>query len=101
MSVEEIHHSLLLNYPYVKAQKEAQDLIRNFKALYLGTDSTMQGFSEYQKEIIIQSGRERSIRKILERNVFRYGKISGRDDDEWYHAIKAASIHEPAGDEQS
>ncbi len=101
MSVEEIHHSLLLNYPYVKAQKEAQDLIRNFKALYLGTDSTMQGFSEYQKEIIIQSGLERSIRKILERNIFRYGKISGRDDDEWYHAIKAASIHEPAGDEQS
>ncbi len=96
MSVEEIHHCLLLNYPTFKAQAETQEMLQNFKTLYLDAEASAQGFSDYQKEIFLQSTMERSIRKILERNVFRYGKISGRDDDEWYHAIKAASVHESA-----
>ena len=92
MSIEEIHHSLLLNYPTFKAEKEAEEMIQNFKALYDDSDETRQNFSEYQKEIIMRSTLERYIRKSLERNMFRYGKISERDDDEWYHSIKAASV---------
>ena len=69
-------------------------MIRNFKALYVDTEDPGQGFSEYQKSVIVRSTLERFIRKSLERNMFRYGKISERDDDEWYHAIKAASVND-------
>ena len=92
MSIEEIHHSLLLNYPIFNAESETEEMIRNFKTLYLDSELSGQGFSEYQKSIIVRSTLERYIKKSLERNMFRYGKISERDDDEWYHAIKAASI---------
>ena len=94
MSVEEIHHSLLLNYPSFKAENETEEMIRNFKALYVDNEESRQEFSEYQKSIVVKSTLERYIKKSLERNMFRYGKISERDDDEWYHAIKAASINE-------
>ncbi|MBR4341923.1 MAG: helix-turn-helix transcriptional regulator [Lachnospiraceae bacterium] len=91
MSIEEIHHSLLLNYPNFQAESETEDMISNFKALYLDSEVAKQGFSEYQKSIIVRSTLERYIKKSLERNMFRYGKVSERDDDEWYHAIKVAS----------
>ena len=67
-------------------------MIRNFKALYLDPETADQGFSEYQKSVIVRSTLERFIRKSLERNMFRYGKITEQDDDEWYHAIKVTSI---------
>lgn len=92
MSTEEIHHSLLLNYPTFNAENETEEMIRNFKTLYVDSDESKGGFSEYQKSIVVRSTLERYIKKSLERNMFRYGKISERDDDEWYHAIKAASI---------
>lgn len=93
MSVEEIHHSLLLNYPNFKAESETEEMIQNFKALYVDAEVSRQGFSEYQKSIVVRSTLERYIKKSLERNMFRCGKISERDDDEWYHAIKTASIN--------
>lgn len=99
MSVEEIHHSLLLNYPTFKAEKETNEMIKDFKALYVNTDDTTPNFSELQKAIVVQSNLERYIKKSVERNMFRYGKISERDDDEWYHSIKIASINETRNDQ--
>lgn len=93
MSVEEIHHSLLLSYPAFMAEAETDEMIRNFKTLYVNPDeAAYQGFSEYQKAIIVRSTLERFIKNSLQHNMFRYGKVSERDDDEWYHAIKAASV---------
>ena len=95
MSAEEIHHNLLLDYPTFEADGEMVDeMIMNFKALYADpSDAIKEGFSEYQKAIMVRSTLERFVKKSLERNMFRYGKISGTtDDDQWYHAIKAASI---------
>ena len=94
ISVEEIHHCLLLNYPNFKAENETEEMIRNFKALYVDAEGSGQNFSEYQKSIVVRSTLERYIKKSLERNMFRYGKISERDDDEWYHGIKSASIND-------
>ena len=95
MSEEEIHHSLLLNYPTFKAEAETEEMIRNFKALYVEEGEAKDTFSEYQKAIVVRSTLERAIRKSLERNMFRYGKITGRDDDEWYHRIKLAGETSP------
>ena len=92
LSVEEIHHRLLLNYPTFKAENETQEMIRTFKTLYVAEGEPKHQFTEYQKSIVMQSTLERYIRKSLERNMFRYGKISERDDDDWYHSIKDASL---------
>ena len=95
MSEEEIHHNLLLDYPAFEADAEMVDeMIMNFKALYADPNGAVyEGFSEYQKAIMVRSTLERFVKKSLERNMFRYGKISGTtDDDQWYHAIKAASV---------
>ena len=88
ISAEEIHHSLLLNYPDFHAEAETEEMIRSFKALYVDADEGASDFTEYQKTIMVRSTLERFIRKSLERNVFRYGKISESDDDEWYHFIR-------------
>lgn len=91
MSAEEIQHSLLLDYPSFSAEDEAEEMVQTFKTLYAEPEQSQEGFSDYQKSIMVQSTLERFIKKSLERNMFRYGKISARDDDEWYHAIKGAS----------
>ncbi len=93
MSTEEIHHSLLLDQPTFEVDSKTLDeLIMNFKALYVDSNSAMVNFSEYQKAIFIRSMIEQIVRKSLERNVFRYGKVSGTDDDLFYHGLKDASI---------
>ena len=91
MSVEEIHHTLLLGYPGFNAEEETEEMIRNFKALYVDPNETANEFSEYQKSVIVRSMLERYIKKSLQRNVFRYGKVSVNDDDNWYHVIKGVS----------
>ena len=95
LSDEEIHHKLLLNYPTFNAEEETKDMMETIKTLYGAQGETQLPFSEYQKSVIIQSNLERYIRKSLERNMFRYGKISERDDDDWYHSIRLASVTDP------
>ena len=90
MSVEEIHHCLLLGTPNVNMEAETEELIRTFKALYMDPGETLNEFTEYQKTVMVRSMLERYVRKSLERNMFRYGKVSANDDDEWYQAIKEA-----------
>ena len=95
LSAEEIHHKLLLNYPTFTAEEETKDMMETIKTLYAAEGEPQHPFSDYQKSVIIQSNLERYIRKSLERNMFRYGKISERDDDDWYHSIKNASVTDP------
>lgn len=101
LSNEEIHHNLLLNYPNFKANDEADDLIRLFKNLYLASGEYSESLTELQKAITIKANLERYIKKSLERNMFRYGKISNRDDDEWYHALKEVAILDTYDDESA
>lgn len=95
LSTEEIYHMLLLNYPTFKAETETGEMIQTFKNLFVTQESAQQ-FSDYQKSVVIQSTLERYIKKSMERNVFRYGKISERDDDDWYHSLKEAAAEESA-----
>lgn len=88
LSDEEIHHNLLLHYPSFQATDEAEQMVRLFKNLYLNPNPEDDGLTDLQKVITIKANLERYIRRSLERNMFRYGKISNRDDDEWYHLLK-------------
>ncbi|MBO4289339.1 MAG: helix-turn-helix transcriptional regulator [Lachnospiraceae bacterium] len=91
MSEEEIQHTLLLNYPKFKAKAEADEMIRNFRTIFSDPGSSDQ-ISDYQKAVMVRSTMEMYIQQNLERNLFRYCKISERDDDDWYHAIKRTSV---------
>lgn len=84
-SEEEIHHNLLLGYPTFNVEKEAKELVQIFKNLYLNNHSEENELSDLQKTITIRANMERYITACLENNVFRYGKVSSRDDDTWYH----------------
>ncbi len=91
MSGEEIHHSLLLGQPDIKAPAEADELIKLFKALYMDPNHGSE-LTEYQKTIMIRSTLERFIKQSLERNVFRYGKVDDEEDDDFYHLVKHMSV---------
>lgn len=92
LSCEEIHRNLLLNYPSIKTNNYADELIKLVKNLYIDNNDNYEVFTETQKKITIKAELERYIRKSLETNMFRYGKISNRDDDDWYHALKEAAV---------
>lgn len=86
-SEEEISNSLLLDLPKFSANYETSELIKLFSSLYLDVNRT-NSLTETQKNITMKANIERHIQKILIRNIFRYSKISDRDDDDWYHMLK-------------
>jgi len=94
MSTEEIHHTLLLDHPTLTTEDDTEVLIETIKNLYCADDEKASSLSERQKSIIVRSNLEMFIKKSLENNIFRYGKISGDDDDDWYHIIKSSITEE-------
>ena len=94
LSDEEIHHTLLLSYPTFKAHDQAEELIATFKNLYMGGENGTENLSEFDKSITIRANLEHYIKQSLEQNMFRYSKISNRDDDDWYHTIKEYRVIE-------
>lgn len=98
MSPEEIQHALLLNFPSVDVEEEVEEILRVLRMLYVSNDEVRLSFSPEQKKAVIRSTLERAVRKNLERNAFRYAKISEEDDDAWYHCIKTSAAN-PGTDE--
>ena len=91
MSPEEIQHALLLNFPTITVEDEVEEMLRVLRMLYVNNDEVRLTFSPEQKKAVIRSTLERAVRKNLERNAFRYAKISEEDDDAWYHCIKSSA----------
>lgn len=89
MSPEEIQHELLLKIPSIIVDDETDEILRIFRTLYIENDDVRSSFTQDQRRVLIRSTLERAVRKNIERNCFRYAKISEEDDDGWYHAIKA------------
>ena len=94
LSAEEIHHHLLLSHPTYKADDDVKSLIHLFKKNYMVSDETSEELTELQKQLIIKVNLERYIKDSLKRNMFRYAKISNRDDEAWYKILKEVSITE-------
>lgn len=90
MSPEEIQHALLLNYPTVTVDEEVEEILRVLHMLFVSNEDARNSFSSEQKKAVIRSTLERAVRKNIERNAFRYAKISEEDDDAWYHCIKSS-----------
>lgn len=92
LSAEEIHHNLLLSHPSYKADEHAKSLIALFKKTYMFPDTENEIHTELEKSLIIKVNLERYVKESLTRNMFRYAKISNRDDEAWYKLLKEVSI---------
>lgn len=92
LSAEEIHHQLLLSHPTYKADAQAKELISLFKKTYMMPDPDGEMHTELEKELIIKVNLERYVKTSLTNNMFRYAKISERDDGAWYDLLKEVSI---------
>lgn len=88
LPAEEIHHNLQLGFPSLQARDASSKLIQKFKDLYLSTDTPMSSYSDFDKELVMSGNIDFTLKELLKKNLFRYGKISDQDDDEWYHFIK-------------
>ena len=88
LSAEEIHHQLLLSYPSLRGEKETKEIIKLFKHYYIDNGNGTDMFSDYQKELIMKVYIEDTMKKIIERNMYRSKKVSERDDSAWYQIIK-------------
>lgn len=91
ISPEDIQHALLLSYPIVDVEEEVQEVLRIHRVLFIDNDDARNSFTPEQKKAVIQSTVERAVRRNLINNAFRYAKISGEDDDIWYHLIKSSA----------
>ena len=68
-----------------------QEVLRIHRVLFIDNDDARNSFTPEQKKAVIQSTVERAVRRNLINNAFRYAKISGEDDDIWYHLIKSSA----------
>ena len=92
ISDEEIHHTLLLDHPTYKATDATDEILKLIKNLYIDDNSAAKDWTPMQKRAAIQSEIEHQIKRSLENNMFRYAKISNRDDDAWYKTLKDAFL---------
>ena len=88
LPAEEIHYNLQLNYPRFKSREHSLELIKKFKDIFLCHEDQYGKYSDFDKELVISGNIDKVLKQLLKQNLFRYGKISARDDDEWYHFIK-------------
>ncbi|MBO4473806.1 MAG: helix-turn-helix transcriptional regulator [Clostridiales bacterium] len=85
LSDEELHHMLLLSHISVKDSHDTDELISFIKKQYTDPDESL---TDFQRDITVKGALSAYVRRVVDRNLFRVGKISNRDDDAWYHMLK-------------
>lgn len=84
LSEGEIYNLLALDIPNVNLHFESEKLVDLFKNLYLANNT----LEEYQKKKIFENSLENAFSNSIEANVFRYAKVTGREDDYFYNIIR-------------
>lgn len=83
----EIYNLLTLDVADISVHSETEKLLELFKNLYLKSENTIK-LEEYQKKKIFEDALENIVAENIDTNIFRFGKISARDDDMFYNLIK-------------
>ena len=83
-----------MDCPDVDFSSTIEDVVSLFKRLYLADNELSNSLSETQKENLIENNLKFHFNEIIEANMFRFGKISNRDDDEFYQLIKGETDYE-------
>ena len=84
----EIYQYLKIDNYNVNFDYAIKDLIDLFKRLFVEKNEISINLSENQKIALVQNKLEYHFDEILEANVFRFSKISNREDDVVYKVIK-------------
>lgn len=84
----EIYNLLSLPIDNIDITNETVNLLEQFKKLYLDENISLE---EFEKKYIMQNNIEKVIRDVVKRNLFRYAKVSNREDDKYYRISMAYS----------
>ena len=84
----EIYECLKFDDVNVNLDYAVKDLIDLFKRMFVEKNEISRNLSENQKVAILQNKLEYHFNDILESNVFRFAKISNKEDDMVYKLIK-------------
>ena len=84
----EIYQCLKFDDVNVNLDYAVKDLIALFKRLFVEKNEISSALSENQKIAILQNKLEYHFDDILESNIFRFAKISNKEDDMIYKLIK-------------
>lgn len=84
----EIYQLLKFDDINVNLDNATKDLIDLFKRLFVEKNEISTNLTESQKVAILQNKLEYHFNEILEANIFRFAKISNREDDMIYKFIK-------------
>ncbi len=82
----EIHNLLSLGIVEVNIKKETEELVELFKNLYLNKTSNI--LSEYQQKKILEDSIQNIVEVCVEKNMFRFAKVSNIEDDTYFRKIK-------------
>ena len=84
----EIYNLLSLGVSDVNVENEAEKLLNLFKNLYINSANLSEELSEFQKKKIFEDSLTRILEDLIDANMFRFAKISNREDDDYYRLIK-------------
>ncbi len=84
----ELYECLKFDDINVNLEYAVKDIIDLFKRMYVEVNEISKTLTENQKIAIIQNKLEYHFDEIIEANVFRFAKISNREDDLIYKLIK-------------
>ena len=84
----EIYECLKFDDFNVNLDYAVKDLVELFKRLYLEKNEISTSLMESQKVAILQNKLEYHFNEVLDANVFRFAKVSNREDDMVFKLIK-------------
>ena len=84
----EIYECLKFDDFSVNLDFAVKELVDLFKRLYSENNEIAISLSENQKNAIIQNKLEYHFNEILQANMFRFAKISNKEDDKIFKLIK-------------
>ena len=84
----EIYECLKFNDYHINLSNDIKEIVDLFKRLYVEQNDISSVLTENQKAAIVQNKLEYHLNEILEANVFRFAKISNREDDLIYKLIR-------------
>lgn len=84
----EIYECLKFDEYSVNLEFAMKDVIELFKRLYVDENDISSSLTENQKRAIIENKLEYHFNEIIEANVFRFAKISNKEDDKVYKLVK-------------
>lgn len=84
----ELYNLLTLDIVDINVHNETEKLLDLFKNLYLNTNESILKLEEFQKKKIFEDSLENIVADCVESNIFRFAKISAREDDHYYNLIK-------------